>query len=118
MGGVMPQYEIVAHIVRDVDAATVEDAAALAGHDLREALGTTGMIRHLAVWRHDPAAASPLPAAARQQLIDFFAELARCADAAESEFRDRVAAIFATPTMEPEASIPGAEPARSGDSAL
>lgn len=114
----MPQYEIVAHIVRDIDAATLEDAAALAGNDLRGAVGTTGTIRHLAVWRHDLSAASPLPAAARQRLSDFFAELARSADAAETEFRDRVAAILTTPTAEPEASVPRTEPSRSGESAL
>jgi hypothetical protein len=111
----MPQYEIVAHIVRDVDAATAEDAAALAGSDLRGTVGATGVIRHLAVWRHDPAAASPLPAGARQQLVDFFAELARSADAAETEFRDRVAAILMNPTAEPEAAGSAAEPTRSDE---
>lgn len=114
----MPQYEIVAHIVRNVDAATAEDAAALVGNDMRGAVGATGIIHHLAVWRHDPSAASPLPAAARQQLIAFFAELARSADAAETEFRDRVAAILTTPTAEPETWASDAEPSRSDEPAL
>jgi hypothetical protein len=112
----MPHYEIVAHIVCNVDAATAEDAAALAGNDLRGAVGATGVIRHLAVWRHDPAA-SPLPAGARQQLVDFFAELARSADAAETEFRDRVAAILMNPMANPEAGAAGAEQSRSDERA-
>jgi hypothetical protein len=97
----MPRYEIVAHLVCELGCADAEEAAAIVGHDLAGAPGATLVIQHLAVWRQDPPpAVSPLPAPARQQLLAFFAALARASDAAETAFRGRVAALLTPPLGE------------------
>ena len=103
----MPRYEIVAHLVCELDCPDAEEAAASVGHDLAGAPGATVVIQHLAAWRQDPPpAVSPLPLATRQQLLAFFAALARASDAAETAFRGRVAALL-TPPMGAEEPTDG-----------
>ena len=94
----MPRYEIVAHITRDLDCASAEEAATEFRRQLLTDAGLADTLLHLAVWREDPApAASPLPAALRRSLGDFFAALQRCAGEAEEAFRGRVEAILMIP---------------------
>jgi hypothetical protein len=94
----MPRYEIVAHITRDLDCASAEEAATEFRRQLLTDAGLADTLLHLAVWREDPApAASPLPAAVRRSLGDFFAALERCAGEAEEAFRGRVEAILMVP---------------------
>lgn len=94
----MPRYEIVAHLASDVECGTAEEAASLVGHQLRAATGGAIVLHHLAVWRQEPPAASPLPPALRRQLTDFFVAVERQAARAEAAFRTRVGEILGEPT--------------------
>ncbi len=94
----MPRYEIVAHVTREMDCASAEEAAAEFRRQLIADAGLDDALLHLAVWREDPApAASPLPSSLRHSLKDFFAGLERCAGEAEEAFRGRVEAILMAP---------------------
>jgi hypothetical protein len=94
----MPRYEIVAHITRDLDCASAEEAATEFRRQLLTEAGLADALLHLAVWREDPApAASPLPPSVRRSLEDFFAALERSAGEAEEAFRGRVQAILMDP---------------------
>ena len=100
----MPRFEIVAHVVRELDVETAEEAAAAIRRQvLAEAVPADGLL-HLAVWRQDPPqAGSPLPPGIRQQLTGFFVALERCAAEAEELFRGRVEALLMAETpVEPE----------------
>jgi hypothetical protein len=97
----MPRYEIIAHVSQELTCETAEDAAAIVRRQLLAQSGTRANLLHLAVWREDPApAASPLPPALRQTLVDFFATLERSAGEAEAAFRERVAAILTVSAVE------------------
>ncbi len=94
----MPRYEIVAHVTREFDCPSAEEAATEFRRQLLADAGLADALRHLAVWREDPApAASPLPASLRRGLEDFFTALERCAGEAEDAFRGRVEAILMVP---------------------
>ncbi len=94
----MPRYEIVAHVTRDLDCASAEEAATEFRRQLLAEAGLDDTLLHLAVWREDPApASSPLPSSLRRSLVDFFAALERCAGEAEEAFRGRVEAILMVP---------------------
>jgi hypothetical protein len=94
----MPRYEIVAHVTRDLECASTEEAAAEFRRQLLADAGLNDALLHLAVWREDPApAVSPLPSSLRKNLMDFFATLERCASDAEEAFRGRVEAILMVP---------------------
>ncbi|MCC6314052.1 MAG: hypothetical protein IT337_08545 [Thermomicrobiales bacterium] len=98
----MPRYEIVAHIVCDLECATPEAAAAIVRARLTSSADDT-QFRRLGVWRDaETLAAAPLPPEQRRQLHDFFVGLERAAVAAEEAFRDKVAAILAAPAVEVE----------------
>ena len=91
----MPRYEIVAHVTRELDCASAEEAATEFRRQLVADAVLADAILHLAVWREDPApAASPLPSSVRDNLEDFFTGLERCAGEAEEAFRGRVEAIL------------------------
>lgn len=97
----MPRYEIIAHVSQELACETAEDAAAIVRRQLLAQTGTQDDLLHLAVWRDDPApAASPLPPALRQTLVDFFATLERSAEDAETAFRERVAALLTVSAVE------------------
>jgi hypothetical protein len=90
----MPRYEIVTHISIDVDGATPEEAAAVFRREILMSNGRA--LRSLAVWpAHAGPTPTPLPAPLQQQLIDFFAAVARQAAVEEEIFRTRVEEIFA-----------------------
>ena len=94
----MPRYEIVAHVTRELDCASAEEAATEFRRQLLTDAGLVDALLHLAVWRDDPApAVSPLPTSLRRSLVNFFAALERCADEAEEAFRGRVEAILMVP---------------------
>ncbi len=94
----MPRYEIVAHVIRDLECDTAEDAAAIFRKQLLAEARLADTLVHLAVWREDPEPTeSPIPASLRHKLVDFFATLERCAEAAEEAFRGRVQAILMAP---------------------
>ena len=94
----MPRYEIVAHVTRELEGASAEEAAAEFRRQLLADAGLNDALLHLAVWREDPApAVSPLPSSLRKSLMDFFATLERCASEAEEAFRGRVEAILMVP---------------------
>jgi len=96
----MPRYAIVAHVIRELECDTAEDAAALFRKQLLAEARLADTLVHLAVWREDPEPAdSPVPASLRHKLVDFFATVERCAEAAEEAFRGRVEAILMAPTM-------------------
>jgi hypothetical protein len=91
----MAHYEIVAHVTRELPCDTAEEAAAIFRRQLLTNAGRDDGLLHLAVWRQDGAdQSSPLPPALRQQLVDFFAGLERCAGEAEAAFRGRVESIL------------------------
>ena len=94
----MPRYEIVAHVTRELDCASAEEAATEFRRQLLADAGLADALLHLAVWREDPVpAASPLPSSLRRNLVGFFAALERCAGEAEEAFRGRVEAILMVP---------------------
>lgn len=94
----MPRYEIVAHVTREIDCASAEEAAAEFRRQLLTDARLADTLLHLAVWREDPApAASPVPTPVRRSLEDFFAALERSAGEAEEAFRGRVEAILMGP---------------------
>ncbi len=94
----MPRYEIVAHITRELEGASAEEAAVEFRRQLLADAGSMDALLHLAVWREDPApAVSPLPSPLRQGLEDFFTGLERSASEAEETFRGRVEAILMAP---------------------
>ena len=95
----MPRYEIVAHVTRELECASAEEAATEFRRQLLADAGLADALLHLGVWRADPApAASPLPTSLRRSLVDFFTALERCASEAEEAFRGRVEAILMVPT--------------------
>jgi hypothetical protein len=97
-GSSMPRYEIVAHVTRELDCASAEEAAAEFRRQLLADAGLGDALLHLAVWREDPAPAeSPLPASLRRGLEEFFTALERCAGEAEEAFRGQVEAILMVP---------------------
>lgn len=89
----MPRYEVVTHVAVELDGEMPEEAATVFR---REFVGDAGFtLRHLAVWpSHQGAQPSPLPAPLQQQLVDFFAAVARHAAVEEEVFRARVADIL------------------------
>ena len=88
----MPRYEIVAHVVRDLECDTAEDAAAIFRRQLQAEARPTDTLVHLAVWRE--ATDSALPPSLRGKLAEFFAAVERSAGEAEQAFRGRVEAIL------------------------
>jgi hypothetical protein len=105
----MPRYEIVAHVTRELECASAEEAAAEFRRQLLADAGLDDALLHLAVWREDPAPdVSPLPSSLRKSLMDFFAGLERCASDAEEAFRGRVEAILMVPA--PAAGDDGGAP--------
>jgi hypothetical protein len=105
----MPRYEIVAHVTRELECASAEEAAAEFRRQLLADAGINDALLHLAVWREDPAPdVSPLPSSLRKSLMDFFAGLERCASDAEEAFRGRVEAILMVPA--PAAGDDGGAP--------
>jgi hypothetical protein len=113
----MPRYEIVAHLVCELDAGTAEDAATAFRRQVLAEPGGADTLLHLAVWREEPAPTSSLlPASLRQQLTDFFAALDRCAGEAEATFRRRVEAILLAAPAAERATDAGA-PADAPDGA-
>jgi hypothetical protein len=105
----MPRYEIVAHVTRELEGASAEEAATEFRRQLLADAGPHDAVLHLAVWREDPApAVSPLPSSLRTSLMEFFAALGRCASEAEETFRGRVEAILMAPV--PAASDEGGAP--------
>jgi hypothetical protein len=97
----MPHYEIVAHVIRELDCESAEDAAAIVRRQLLADARPVDKLVHLAVWREDPAPAdSPVSASVRHKLVDFFSSLERSAGEAEAAFRGRVAAILGSSTKE------------------
>lgn len=91
----MPHYEIVAHVIRELDCETAEDAAAIFRQQLLADARSADKLVHLAVWREESASSgSPVSASVRQKLVDFFSSLERSAGEAEAAFRGRVAAIL------------------------
>ena len=94
----MPRYEIVAHVTRELEGASAEEAATEFRRQLLADAGPHDALLHLAVWREDPApAVSPLPSPLRQGLEGFFTGLERSASEAEETFRGRVEAILMAP---------------------
>ena len=94
----MPRYEIVAHVTRELECASAEEAATEFRRQLLADAGLADALLHLAVWREDPApAVSPLPTSLRRSLVNFFAALESCAGEAEEAFRGRVEAILMVP---------------------
>ena len=95
----MPCYEIVAHVTREIDCGSAEEAATEFRRQLLMDAGLADALLHLAVWREDPApATSPIPTSVRRSLDDFFAALERSAGEAEEAFRGRVEAILMVPS--------------------
>lgn len=91
----MPRYEIVAHVTRELECASAEEAATEFRRQLLADAGHTDALLHLGVWRADPdPAMSPLPSSLRHHLKEFFTALERCAGEAEDAFRGRVEAIL------------------------
>ena len=94
----MPRYEIVAHVTRELDCASAEEAATEFRRQLLADAGLADALLHLGVWRADPApAASQLPTSVRRSLEGFFTALERSAGEAEEAFRGRVEAILMGP---------------------
>jgi hypothetical protein len=97
----MPRYEVVTHIAVELDGAMPEEAAAVYRRAL---LAVDGLaLRGLAVWPSTrDSTPTPLPPPLQQQLIEFFAAVARHAAAEEAVFRARVEDIFAGASAGPE----------------
>jgi hypothetical protein len=97
----MPHFEIVAHVIRELDCESAEDAAAIVRRQLLADARRADTLVHLAVWREEPGpSGSPVSAPVRQKLVDFFSSLERSAGEAEAAFRGRVAAILGSSAMD------------------
>ena len=108
----MPRYEIVAHVTREFDCETAEEAAVVFRRQLGDEDSHGDNLLHLALWRDEPMPQSPLPPVLRQQLVSFFHALDRCASDAEEEFRGRVEAILTAPATIRAAEASGDPPGR------
>ena len=111
----MPRYEIVAHVVRELDCDTAEDAASVFRRQLLAEARREDALVHLAVWRDEAnPTASAVLLTVRQKLAEFFAAVERGAEDAEAAFRDRVEAILMGPAGPDETDggpRPGPSPA-------
>jgi hypothetical protein len=89
----MPRYEVVSHVAVELDGEMPEEAAAVFRREFASNAGI--VLRGLAVWpSHAGTAPTPLPAPLQQQLVDFFAAVARHAAVEEEVFRARVEDIL------------------------
>jgi hypothetical protein len=89
----VPRYEVVTHIAVELDGEMPEEAAAVFQRELAARSGFA--LRGLAVWpSQNGATPSPLPPPLQQQLVDFFAAVARHAAIEEEVFRTRVEEIL------------------------
>jgi hypothetical protein len=91
----MPRYEIVAHVTSEIDCLNAEEAAAIIRSQIQEGPAGPNQLLHLAVWREEPGdTPSPVDAAIRDKLVDFFLTLEQRAAEAEETFRGQVEAIL------------------------
>jgi hypothetical protein len=109
----MPRYEIVAHVVRELDCDTAEDAASVFRRQLLAEARREDALVHRAVWRDEAnPTASAVLLTVRQKLAEFFAAVERGAEDAEAAFRDRVEAILIGPA-DPDVTDGGPRPGPS-----
>jgi hypothetical protein len=104
----MAQFEIVAHLVRDIECESLEEAVAIVNDDLGAEPNSPDSLLHLVVWHQEPSPAnSVLPPYLRQKLVDFFAGVGRRIAEDEEAFRGRMEAKAAAAP-----SLPGSRVAR------
>ena len=91
----MARFEIVAHVTRELNCETAEEAAALFRRQLLAEARLADALVHLAVWRQETEDdTSPLPPSLRDDLVGFFTSIERRAAEEEAAFRWRVEAIL------------------------
>jgi len=101
----MPRYEVVSHVAVELDGEIPEEAAAVFRREFVAGPGIA--LRSLAVWpSHAGAKAAPLPPPLQQQLVDFFAAVARHAAVEEEVFRARVEEILGPGPDTEQSGIP------------
>lgn len=104
----MARFEIVAHMVRDIECDTFEEAVAIVADQLGAEPNSTDSLLQLVVWQQESSPAdSALPPYLRQELTDFFASVARRVAEDEDAFRGRIEV-----TRAPAPFPPGSKAAR------
>ncbi len=101
----MARFEIVAHVVRDIECESFEEAVAI----VKDQLGAKpDSLLDLVVWQQEPSpASSVLPPYLRQKLTVFFSGVARRIAENEEDFRGRMEVMVASAP-----SLPGSNIAR------
>jgi hypothetical protein len=95
----MARFEIVAHMVRDIECESFDEAVAIVKDQLET---EPGSLLQLVVWQQEPSPAnSVLPPYLRQKLTDFFAGVARRIAEDNDAFRGRMAVMRAPAPFQP-----------------
>lgn len=69
----MARFEIVAHVVRDIECESFEEAVTIVKDQLGAEPNSPDSLLHLVVWQQEPSpTSSVLPPYLRQKLTDFF----------------------------------------------
>jgi len=96
----MPTFEMVVHLVTELDGTTPDAAAADFALRLRGGIDPAASVLGLAVWRpSDGATRTPLPSPLPRLLREFFTGVEGAASSAEAAFRVRVGEIMADGAM-------------------
>jgi hypothetical protein len=98
----MARFEIVAHMVRDIESESFEEAVAIVKDQLGAELNSSDSLLQLVVWQQEPSPAnSVLPPYLRQKMTDFFAGVARRIAEDKEAFRGRMAVMRAPTPIQP-----------------
>jgi hypothetical protein len=103
----MARFEIVAHVVRDIECESFEEAVTIVKDQLGAEPNSPDSLLHLVVWQQEPSpTSSVLPPYLRQKLTDFFSSVARRIAEDEEAFRGRMEVMVG-----PAPSLPGSKAA-------
>ena len=103
----MARFEIVAHVVRDIECESFEEAVTIVKDQLGAEPNSPDSLLHLVVWQQESSPASlVLPPYLRQKLTDFFSGVARRIAEDEEAFRGRMEVMVG-----PAPSLPGSNAA-------
>lgn len=102
----MARFEIVAHVVREIDCESFEEAVAIVKDQLRAESNSPDSLLHLVVWQQELSpASSVLPPYLRQKLTDFFAGVARRIAENEEAFRGRMEVMVGPAPLLPGSNL-------------
>ena len=98
----MARFEIVAHMVCDIESESFDEAVAIVKDQLGAEPISSATLLQLVVWQQEPSpSSSVLPPYLRQKLTDFFAGVARRIAEDKEEFRGRMEVMRAPTPFQP-----------------